>query len=82
MDMSEEWQTAYGPNKCQSGCHQEGGRQGVQELDGQKESRIQWQREDWKKDSGWIEKNGGWESEDISDIKKLIHTKIRMNTCK
>jgi hypothetical protein len=36
--------------------------------DGWKESRMQWQREDWK-DS---EKNGDWESKDVSDIQKSI----------
>jgi hypothetical protein len=34
---------------------------------------MQWQEEGWK-DSGWIQKNGKWESEDVSDvhIMKLI----------
>jgi hypothetical protein len=34
---------------------------------------MQWQREEWKKDSGWIEEDGGLEAEGFSDIKKLIH---------
>lgn len=35
---------------------------------------MRWQREDWKKDSEWTKKNGDWESEDVSGIKKPIHT--------
>jgi hypothetical protein len=30
-------------------------------------------REDCKKDSGWIEKNGDWKSEDVSGVNKAIH---------
>jgi hypothetical protein len=33
---------------------------------------MQCQRKEWKKDSGWTEKNGDWESEDVSNIKKPI----------
>jgi hypothetical protein len=36
--------------------------------------RFKRQREEWKKDSGWTEKNGDWESEDVSLVKKPIHT--------
>jgi hypothetical protein len=42
------------------------------ELDAYKESKTQWQRERRKKDSGRIGKNGDWESEDVSDVKKSI----------
>jgi hypothetical protein len=28
-------------------------------------------RQEWKKDSGWAEKNGDWKLEYISDTKKL-----------
>jgi hypothetical protein len=48
----------------------------TRQLDGQKASGMQWQREDWKNDSRWIKKSGDWESEYISDIKKLIHTYV------
>jgi hypothetical protein len=41
---------------------------------------MQWQREECKEDSvwmdGWMEKNGDWDSEDVSDIKKPIHTSV------
>jgi hypothetical protein len=46
-----------------------------QKRNGWKESRMQWQREEWK-DNGWIEKNCDWELEYVGDIKKLIHTHI------
>jgi hypothetical protein len=42
---------------------------------------MQWQREEWKKDSGWIEKNGDWESEDINDVNQPIHTFHHYNFC-
>jgi hypothetical protein len=74
MDMPREWQTTDGANECKSGCYQER-RQEDQELDGWKESRMQWQREDWK-DSEWIEKNGNWKSNNVSDVKKVIHMYI------
>jgi hypothetical protein len=34
---------------------------------------MQGQREEWKEDSGWINKNGSQESEDINNVKKPIH---------
>jgi hypothetical protein len=39
---------------------------------------MQWQREECKKDSGWIEKNSDWESEgvigDNKSIRRYIHS--------
>jgi hypothetical protein len=35
---------------------------------------MQWQMEDDDEEKEWIEKNGDWESEDVSGVKKLyIH---------
>jgi hypothetical protein len=36
--------------------------------------QIQRQREDRKKDNGWTEESGDWESEDVSEVKKRKHT--------
>lgn len=41
---------------------------------------IQWQREAWKEDSGWTEYNGVWESEDVTDMEKPVHTYIHTYT--
>jgi hypothetical protein len=35
---------------------------------------IQWQREDWKGDSGWTEKNGDWKSKEVSYVNKPVDT--------
>jgi hypothetical protein len=72
--MSKEWQTTDGANKCSSGCHQEYGDGG---LHGWKEFRMQCQRQDWKQDSGRIDENGDWDSEDVSVLKKPIRTSIQ-----
>jgi hypothetical protein len=45
------------------------------ELDGWKESRMQWQRGKWK-DSGWIENKGNWKSVGVDDVKRLEHTQV------
>jgi hypothetical protein len=34
-------------------------------------------KEEWKKDSGWIEKNGDWKLEDVSDVIKPTHSHLR-----
>lgn len=34
---------------------------------------VWWQREEWK-DSGWKQKSSDWKSEDVSDVKKPVHT--------
>lgn len=39
-------------------------------LHGLKKSIMWWQREEWKKGSGCIEKNGSWKSENVNGIKK------------
>jgi hypothetical protein len=33
---------------------------------------MDWQREEWKEDSGWIEENGDWGSEAVGDVEKRI----------
>jgi hypothetical protein len=49
--------------------HQDGGEKENREINGQKESMMQWQRKDWKKDSGLIEKN-----DDLKDVNDRKHT--------
>jgi hypothetical protein len=66
--MCAEWQTTDDWNKRWSECPREEGRGGDQELEGWKESRMQWEREEWKEDSGWIQ-DGYWEPEDVSDVR-------------
>jgi hypothetical protein len=36
-----------------------------------KETIMQWQREDWRKSSEWIDENGDWQSEVVGDVAAL-----------
>jgi hypothetical protein len=38
---------------------------------------MQWHREEWIKDSGWIQRNGDWKSEGASDVNFPLLTRRR-----
>lgn len=55
------------PNECWSRLHQEKGTEEDEGLEGYRKSITQWQKQDWK-NSGYINKNGGGETEDATGV--------------